>query len=191
MGIDELTRQLREHLDRIKSLEGRLRWHVARAETTGRHKKAEEYAAELELARAGAKSLAEELRSATQEARAASKAVDTAESFVDEADRLLRPRTALDAEAIRAWALVKNRKDPLQAIRGLAMAAELYGMQNWDRKDFRESVTDWFWNGIKGAKTYSEKTAIRVVLETARSFMEDDVSLEELLEELHEGGEED
>lgn len=96
--------------------------------------------------------------------------------------------------------LVREAQDKLKQIAALDSKIRWHvsragsgGSHKKADKDFRESVTDWFWEGLAGVKGYSETTAVKSVLETAKSFMEDDTSLEELLKELHgdDLGEED
>lgn len=191
--ISELVREAQDKLKQIAALDSKIRWHVSRAGSGGSHKKADRYNAERVQLQSEADELARRARTLIEREKSGKLLMQTAAEELDEVERKLAPRTELNAKSLKEWAKATKPKDPINALRVLALRCELYGMQDWRGKDFRESVTDWFWEGLTGVKGYSETTAIKSVLETAKSFMEDDTSLEELLKELHgdDLGEED
>lgn len=184
-SIVEITEQLQEHVDSAKALESKVRWHVARDGTGGSHKKADQYSAELELVKSGMRSLNSRLRQAVKDAEREQQARAQSIDLVEEAERLLAPRTELNRPELLEWAKRECPADPAKPLRLLALRTELYGMQDWRGKDFRESVQDWFWEGLRPTRKYTMKKAVSVVLDNAHGMMEEDTSLEDLLKELN------
>lgn len=184
-SIAEITELPQEHVDKAKTLESKVRWHVARAGTGGSHKRADQYSAELEVVRSGIRDWNERLRAAIKTNEQEQRARAQAAELVEEAERLLAPRTELNRPELLAWAKRECPVEPAKPLRLLALRTELYGMQDWRGKDFRESVQDWFWKGLKPTRKYSMKKAVSVILDNARGMIEEDTSLEDLLKELN------
>jgi hypothetical protein len=188
-AISLLSDRLDSIYKEIRALERKVNWHKDRAGSGGSWKRADEYAEKCERLREEMRSVTDQLNAEFEAKKARDQEAQLAQQRVEEAERLMKPRTPVTAKSLKAWGDLQ-KQGRLEALRQLALGSEMYGMDDWGRSEYRESVYDWFWGGLEAAKSYSEQKAIKVIMENAKGTLEEDVSLEELLKEYWEDDDE-
>lgn len=187
--IAQNVRFLQAQAKRADSLRGKIRWHVARAGSGGSWKAAEDYQRMLDSTLAEMRRVHALTKKEAAAKRNGIRTLNESEDALDSIARLLIDRTEVTRDSLTAWS-AKYDKDPLLGLRRMVVAADTYGMGEWRGKDFRESVVDWFWDGLEPTRTMGKRRCLDRLVEFHRDNLDKGTSLEEMLSELEMADEE-